>query len=86
MKALDDIKILDLSSGLSSSLALMYLTSFGAEVTRLEPPENGDAARNWLPVKDGHSYYYNYLNSGKKSMTLSLDCPEGQDGRQRLGL
>ena len=84
MKALDDIKILDLSSGLASSLALMYLTSFGAEVTKLESPENGDTARNWLPAKDGHSYYYNYLNSGKKSMTLNLDRSEGQEIFKKL--
>ncbi len=79
MKALDDIKILDLSSGLPSSLALMYLTSFGAEVTRMESPERGDSARSWSPAKNGCSYYYNYLNSGKKSITLNLESPEGQE-------
>lgn len=84
VRALDDIKILDLSSGIATSLATMYLASFGAEVTRLESPDGGDVARSWFPAKDGHSYYYNYLNSGKKSMTLDLNSKAGQEIFKKL--
>lgn len=78
MMPLEDIKILDLSNGLTCSLATMYLTSFGAEVTKLEKPESGDSARKWSPSKDEESYYFNYLNSGKKSITVDIEKEEGQ--------
>lgn len=84
MKALENIKILDLSSGLASDLALMYLTAFGAEVTQVESPQSGSEERNWEPSRDGTSYYYNYLNSGKKSITLNLESEAGKEIFKKL--
>lgn len=79
MLPLSDIKILDLSSGLAGNLATMYLKSFGAEVVCVEAPEGGSRIRNWEPLKGGKSCYFNYLNSGKKSMTLNVEKKEGRD-------
>ncbi len=79
MKALDNIKILDLSQKLTVNLATMYLSRFGAEVTKVEPPEGGDRARSWEPKTAEGSLYFNYLNSGKKSITLDIATKEGAE-------
>ncbi len=79
MLALDNIKILDLSEKLTVSLATMYLSSYGAEVTKIERPDGGDRARQWEPMKDGSSLYFNYLNSAKKSVTLDITTKEGAE-------
>ena len=79
MLPLEELKILDLSSGLTCNLAMMYLTSFGAEVTKLEKPGTGDKVRQWKPEKDGKSIYFYYLNRGKKSLTLDVEKEEGRE-------
>lgn len=79
MKALENIKILDISEKLTVSLATMYLGAYGAEVTKIEKPGTGDRARSWAPVRDGSSIYFNYLNGGKKSMALDITTPEGAE-------
>ena len=76
MKALEGVKIIDMSTKLTSSLATMYLCQYGAEVIKIEPPE-GDPARKWDPIKNGESVYFNYLNSGKKSVIVDYRAVKG---------
>ena len=78
MLPLKNIRILDLSKGLVCSLATMYLSRFGAEVTKVECP-NGDCVRHWGPWKNGESLYFQYLNGGKKSIVLDLDTEAGRE-------
>lgn len=84
MKALENVKILDLSEKLTVSLATMYLSGYGAEVTKVERPGKGDAARGWAPVKEEKSLYFNYLNSGKKSVSLDITTKEGAEIFKKL--
>lgn len=84
MNALQNIKILDLSEKLTVSLATMYLSTYGAEVTKVEKPNGGDNARKWEPLKNGESLYFNYLNSGKKSITLDITTKEGAEIFKKL--
>lgn len=84
MKALENVKILDLSEKLTVSLATMYLSGYGAEVTKIENPVIGDCARRWAPIKEGESIYFNYLNSGKKSLTLDITTEEGAEIFKKL--
>ena len=72
MSALEHVRILDLSEKLTASLATMYLAGYGAEVTKVERPGQGDRARTWAPQREGESIYFNYLNAWKKSITLDL--------------
>ncbi len=78
MLPLKNVKILDLSEGLECNLATMYLTRFGADVTKLEKPE-GDCVRKWEPIKNGESLYFQYLNSGKKSIVLDITKDEDME-------
>lgn len=84
MNALEHIRILDLSEKLTVSLATMYLSGYGAEVVKVEKPDGGDRARSWAPQKGGKSIYFNYLNAGKKSLTLDIHTEEGAEILKKL--
>lgn len=73
---LHDIRILDLTRGLSGSLATKYLANYGAEVVKVEPPK-GDPTRRYAPIRNGESLYFRYLSAGKKSVLLDYAQPEG---------
>ena len=49
-QVLEDITVLDLSSGWAGSVATMILADFGADVIKVEPPE-GDPYREWPQSK-----------------------------------
>ncbi len=84
---LSHIKVLDLSRVLAGPWASQILADLGADVIKVERPGDGDDARAWGPpfLKDANgaytkeSGYYLAANRGKRSITLSLDLPEGQE-------
>ena len=84
---LSHIKVLDLSRVLAGPWASQILADLGADVIKVERPGAGDDTRAWGPPflkdKDGaytkEAGYYLAANRGKRSITLSLDAPEGQE-------
>lgn len=77
---LTGIKVVDLSKILAGPYATMSLADLGAEVTKVEHPEGGDPTRSWGPPFLGHdATYYLAINRGKKSVTIDLKSPEGQE-------
>lgn len=77
-KALAGLKILDFTRVYSGPYCTMLLADMGAEVIKIEAIGKGDDTRSFLPIKDGESGYYLYLNRNKKSITLNLKAPEGK--------
>jgi len=83
---LSHVRVLDLSRILAAPWAGQILADLGAEVTKVEKPGAGDDTRSWGPpfLKDAQGRdtreagYYLAVNRGKRSITLSLDKPEGQ--------
>lgn len=83
---LSHIKVLDLSRILAAPWAGQILADLGAEVIKVERPRVGDDTRSWGPpfLKDAQGQdtaeagYYLAVNRGKRSITVSLDKPEGQ--------
>ncbi|MFW5331503.1 CaiB/BaiF CoA transferase family protein [Hydrogenophaga sp. ZJX-1] len=83
---LSHVKVLDLSRILAAPWAGQILADLGAEVLKVERPGNGDDTRSWGPpfLKDANGNdtreagYYLAVNRGKRSVTISLDKPEGQ--------
>ncbi len=83
---LSHVKVLDLSRILAAPWAGQILADLGAEVIKVERPGAGDDTRAWGPpfLKDAdgndtkEAGYYLAVNRGKRSITLSLDKPEGQ--------
>ncbi len=83
---LSHVKVLDLSRILAAPWAGQILADLGAEVIKVERPGAGDDTRSWGPpfLKDAdgkdtkEAGYYLAVNRGKRSITISLDTPEGQ--------
>lgn len=83
---LSHVRVLDLSRILAAPWAGQILADLGAEVIKVERPGVGDDTRAWGPpfLKDAEGRdtkeagYYLAVNRGKKSITVSLDKPEGQ--------
>ncbi len=77
-RALEGVKVLDFTQVYSGPYATMLLADLGAEVIKVEAMNVGDQTRNFAPIKDGISGYFNYLNRNKRSITLNLKSPEGR--------
>lgn len=82
MKALNGIRILDLTHMLSGPYAAMMLADLGAETIKVEPPKTGEATRRLLerdPANSlkGFGAFYLTLNRNKKSITLDLKSEKG---------
>lgn len=67
-----DIKIIDLTKVFSGPLATRYLADYGAEVIKIESVSHPDDSRNYPPLKNNWSGYYEILNRNKKSIFLDL--------------
>ncbi len=84
---LSHIRVLDLSRVLAGPWCGQNLADLGAEVIKIERPKTGDDSRAfgppWLKDKDGkdtkESAYFASANRGKKSVTVNLSKPEGQE-------
>jgi CoA:oxalate CoA-transferase len=67
-----DIHVLDLTKVFSGPFATQMLAAYGAEVVKIETPENYDDAREFAPLINNHSGYFEILNHNKKSISLNL--------------
>lgn len=71
-KALEDVKVLDLSRVLAGPFCTMMLADMGAEVIKIEIPEKGDDSRGFPPFQNDQSAYFANMNRNKKGITLNL--------------
>jgi crotonobetainyl-CoA:carnitine CoA-transferase CaiB-like acyl-CoA transferase len=84
---LEGIRVLDLSRVLAGPWAGQNLADLGAEVIKIERPKVGDDSRAFGPpwVKDSQgrdtrdSAYFTSANRGKKSISVNLQKPDGQE-------
>ena len=76
-KALEGIRVLDLTRVLSGPFCTAMLADMGAEVIKVENPDGGDMSREPSVEVNGESYYFMSLNRGKKGITLNLKDPQG---------
>jgi crotonobetainyl-CoA:carnitine CoA-transferase CaiB-like acyl-CoA transferase len=82
--ALDGIKVVDLSRHLAGPFAAMTLGDLGADVVKIEAPGRGDDTRGYPPFWNGMSCYFMSANRNKRSVTVNLQSPEGQEIVRRL--
>ena len=81
---LSGLRVLDLSIIVAGGTASSLLADFGAEVVKIERPGTGDPLRNWGPFANGVSLWWKVHSRNKKSITLNLGVPEGQDLLKKL--
>ena len=71
--------VVDLTRILAGPLCSMMLGDMGAEVIKVEPPGTGDDTRGWgPPFAAGEAAYFLGVNRNKRSITLDLAAPAGQ--------
>jgi crotonobetainyl-CoA:carnitine CoA-transferase CaiB-like acyl-CoA transferase len=90
-KALDHLRVLDMSRVLAGPLLAQNLADFGADVIKVERPHHGDESRTFPPyVKDAagkateDSAYFMSINRGKRSITIDFTQPRGQELVKKL--
>jgi crotonobetainyl-CoA:carnitine CoA-transferase CaiB-like acyl-CoA transferase len=85
--ALGHLRVLDMSRILAGPWASQILADMGAEVIKIERPDQGDDTRSWGPpyARDqqgqdtSESAYYLSTNRGKKSVTVDITQKAGQN-------
>ena len=76
---LKNIKVVDLTRTLAGPFSTMMLGDMGAEVIKIEEPENGDETRSWTPFWNGESSVFVAFNRNKRGISVNLKEPEGID-------
>lgn len=78
-KALEGVRILDMTHVQSGPTCTQLLAWFGADVIKVERPGVGDATRKQLvDVPGADSLYFTMLNHNKRSVTLNTKSDEGK--------
>lgn len=87
--SLAGLRVLDITGERGASCTRL-LADMGADVVKLEPP-GGEPSRGLAPFLDdvpgpNRSLWSAYLHAGKRSVTLDLSSPTGQQLARRLAL
>lgn len=77
------VRVLDIGTVYAAPIAAMLLGDFGADVVKIEHPR-GDPARTHGWQKDGHGLWWKVIGRNKRTMTMNLGHPDGQDLFRRL--
>ena len=79
MKALEGVRVLDMTHVQSGPTCTQLLAWFGADVIKVERPGTGDATRRQLQdLPDVDSLYFTMLNHNKRSVTLNTKHETGR--------
>jgi len=86
---LQGLRVLDLGTRIAAPFCAGLLGEQGAEVVKIEQPGTGDFMREIGPFASGddgtdYSLFWAVEGRGRKSITLDLRRPEGQDVFRRL--
>jgi crotonobetainyl-CoA:carnitine CoA-transferase CaiB-like acyl-CoA transferase len=92
IQPLQGIRVIDISRALAGPFCAMMLGDLGADVIKVERPGRGDESRSWGPPfvgepsesYPGESTYYLAANRSKRSLTVNLKSPEGQEIIKKL--
>lgn len=81
---LQGVKVIELGTLIAGPFCARVLAEFGAEVVKIEAPEGGDQIRQWRKMYQGTSLWWYVQSRNKKSLTLNLRAPEGQEVVRKL--
>lgn len=79
------VRVLELGQLIAGPFAARMMAEFGADVIKVEPParsgaEGGDPLRKWRTLhSDGTSLWFSVQSRNKRSITVDLRHPEGQE-------
>lgn len=72
------LRVVEIGQFTAAPLAARHLSSFGADVVKVEP-EGGEGARSWAPLRAGTSHFFVMSNGDKRSVALDLRSDAGRD-------
>ncbi|MCW5624549.1 MAG: CoA transferase [Burkholderiales bacterium] len=75
---LEGVTVVEMGALIAGPYAAGLLAQFGAEVIKIEPPGDGDPLRKWRKLHDGTSLWWYSQSRNKKSVTVNLKSPKGQ--------
>ena len=78
------VKVLELGTLIAGPLCARMLADLGAEVIKIESPDAGDQLRGWRKMYENTSLWWYVQARNKKSVTLNLRAPEGQEIVRKL--
>ena len=88
MQPFEGYRVLDLTHVLAGPFCTYQLALLGAEVIKIEPPDEPDMVRPMGPVaalnEAGLGLHYLAQSANKRAMTLDLKSSEGQEILKRL--
>ena len=83
---LEGLKVLEMGTLIAGPFCGRLLAEFGAEVIKIETPAEGDPLRKWRKLHEGTSLWWYAQARNKKSVTVNLREPEGQEIVRKLAL
>ena len=81
---LENIKVVDLTRTLAGPFCTQNLADMGADVVKIEEPNDGDETRKWPPIWNGESTQFMSFNRNKRSLSVNLKSEEGLDIVKKL--
>jgi formyl-CoA transferase len=85
MLALSELKVLEMGQLIAGPFCAKTLGDFGAQVTKIEPPE-GDPLRRWRVMRGDTSLWWHVQSRNKRSIAIDLRQPQGQALAKSLAL
>src|SRR5438270_380820 len=83
MKALEGLRVLDVTQVMAGPFCAMLLADLGADVIKIEPP-TGDSTRQMPGAVGADSPSFNAVNRGKRSVVINLKSAESGEVFGRL--
>ncbi len=84
LKALDDVRVVDLTRVVAGPYATQLLGDMGADIIKVELPGRGDDGRHGYPSVDDVPIAFLALNRNKRGITLDIRKPQGQEILRKL--
>ena len=84
-RALDGVRVLDLTQVMAGPYCTMLLCDMGADVIKVEPP-TGDSTRRMPGAVGTDSPSFNAVNRGKRGVVVDLKQAAGRDAVRRLAV
>ena len=81
---LSGVRVLEMGTLIAGPFATRVMADLGAEVIKIEPPGKGDPLREWGNLTDEGSLWFAVQARNKRSITIDLRQPEGQELVRRL--
>src|SRR5437899_3261795 len=82
-RALEGLRVLDVTQVMAGPFCAMILADLGADVVKVEPPA-GDSSRQMPGGVAADSPSFNAVNRGKRSLVVNLKTVQGRDVFTRL--